>query len=79
MKTREFHVLVSVHNGTDWNEWTGVPGFTLIKDHLTSPEDIARTACMIVHHERTRKVQVYVYNRKTKLYDQEFNFAPIKF
>lgn len=76
-KTRTYHVMASVKLDNEWNEWTSLPGFALFCDAATTPEQAARRACMIVHHERTRKVEVQVYNASTKLYDLKFIFDPI--
>lgn len=74
-----FHVMCSIKLDNDWNEWNSIPGFSLIREHDTDPRSVARDACMIVHHERTRKVQVQVYNPETKLYDLRYEFDPITF
>lgn len=77
-KTRTYHVMASIKLDSDWNEWTSLPAFALFCNEDVTPEQAARRACMIVHHERTRRVEVQVYNTKTKLYDMRFFFEPIK-
>lgn len=75
---RTFYVMAEVKLDNEWNEWCSLPGFALQRTMDTSYEKVARDACMVVHHERTRKVRVRVYNPATKLYDKEFVFDPVK-
>lgn len=79
MKTREFYFLVSVKLRNDWNEWTVIPLYALTDDMDASLEYVARKVRLIVDHRGEDTVKVEMYNRETKLHDQEFVFTPVKF
>lgn len=76
---RTFHVMASIKLDNEWSEWVSIAGFSLVREDGTDPEAVAHAACNIVHHERTRKVQVEVLNPVTKLYDQRYTYDPITF